>query len=372
MTKPKILCVVGARPNFVKISAILHAFEPYHDDLDVVLVHTGQHYDHNLAGKFIETLDIPKPNYHLGIPQGTQTRQTAEVMLRIEKVLEVERPNILLVVGDVNSTLGASLVAAKMGIAIAHVESGLRSHDKSMPEEINRILTDQLATWHFTTEPSANENLKKEGFSKSIYYVGNVMIDTLIRSKKAIDTHAQVLNTLKVTPQNYSVLTLHRPSNVDSVKELQQIMKAVGETSGSYPVVFPCHPRTQVKLNQITLEPGIIVTKPLEYMDMLSLMAHAKLVMTDSGGIQEETTALGVPCLTLRENTERPITVSEGTNKVIGTKRQDIVDSALAIFAQKNAPQIKSIPLWDGMAAQRICRTLAQSLISNPQEQVVA
>ncbi|MDQ7837653.1 MAG: UDP-N-acetylglucosamine 2-epimerase (non-hydrolyzing) [Thermodesulfobacteriota bacterium] len=335
------------------------------------IVHTGQHYDKEMSELFFKELEIPEPDINLEVGSGSHAFQTAEIMKRFEPVLLEEKPDYVLVVGDVNSTIACALVAAKFGVKVIHVEAGLRSFDRSMPEEINRVLTDAISDLLFTTERSAEENLLREGISgEKIHFVGNVMIDTLLSHKeKARQSRIlQKLGFLKDPTdlaKPYAVLTLHRPSNVDDGHVLGRIFDALNEISRSLPIVFPIHPRTRNKLEAegISLSGDIKSIEPLGYLDFLKLMAHAKLVLTDSGGIQEETTVLGVPCLTLRENTERPVTITEGTNVLVGTDRDTIVHESLA--ALKNGRKESRIPeLWDGSAAKRIVTILAD--YSNP------
>src|SRR5207249_4715303 len=321
----KILCVVGARPNFMKAAPVIEALQKY-PWIQVRLIHTGQHYDRQMSELFLEDLGMPKSHLDLQVGSGSHGEQTGLIMMRMEPVLKEEQPTLVMVFGDVNSTIAAALCAAKMGIAVAHVEAGLRSFDRTMPEELNRIITDHLSEYLFITEPSAQKNLLKEGLpEEKIFFVGNVMVDTLLKHKE----QAQKLNIsqkLGLTPRGYALLTLHRPSNVDDPQTLVNILGAVWEVGKRLPIVFPCHPRTRAQLpalaerlpwlkrDDMSNERRVIITEPLGYLEFLSLMNSARLVLTDSGGIQEETTVLNVPCLTLRENTERPITVEKGTN----------------------------------------------------------
>jgi len=362
----KILHVVGARPNFMKIAPIMHAMSRYPDRLAQILVHTGQHYDDEMSQVFFDDLGLPQPDVYLGVGSGSHAEQTAKVMLAFEPVLKEQKPDLVLVVGDVNSTLACALVCAKMDVPVAHVEAGLRSFDRTMPEEINRVLTDQIADLLFTTERDADENLRREGVTEEkIHFVGNVMIDTLLRHKEralALD----VLGEYGLQPQGYALLTLHRPSNVDVPEVLSGILDALAEIQARLPILFPAHPRTVRRVREFGFEarlaamPYLRVTEPLGYLEFLNLMANARLVLTDSGGIQEETTILGVPCLTLRENTERPVTVTQGTNTVVGSDPQRIVAEALAILDGKG--KAGRVPeLWDGKAAERIVAILRRS-----------
>jgi len=357
----KVVAVVGARPNFVKIAPVLSSLGQY-PEVRCTLVHTGQHYDGNMSQSFFRELEIPEPDVNLGVGSGNSTTQTAEVMLRLEPVLASERPDVVVVVGDVNSTAAAAIVAAKANIPVAHIEAGLRSFDRTMPEEINRVLTDSVSTYCFTTEPAANENLAREGVSpESIHYVGNVMIDTLFRFRERAAS-SRILETFGVTPREFVVLTLHRPSNVDHPGTLAAVLAAIAPIADAMPVIFPVHPRTRQRLRAeagTATARGIRLTDPLGYLDFLQLMANARCILTDSGGIQEETTALGVPCLTLRQNTERPITVTEGTNRLVGRNPQTI-RRAWQDIRRGAWPQGRLPELWDGKAADRIARELVR------------
>jgi UDP-N-acetylglucosamine 2-epimerase (non-hydrolysing) len=359
----RVLHVVGARPNFMKVAPIMREMAKYPQEFEQILVHTGQHYDDNMSKVFFEDLELPQPDIYLGVGSGSHAQQTARIMLAFEPVLLEHRPDWVIVVGDVNSTVACTLTAAKLGVKVAHVEAGLRSFDRTMPEEYNRVLTDHIADLLFTTEPSANENLRREGIpEEKIHFVGNVMIDTLLRHKEralALD----VLGEYGLQPQGYALLTLHRPSNVDVPEVLSGILDALAEIQARLPILFPAHPRTVRRVREFGFEarlaamPYLRVTEPLGYLGFLNLMANARLVLTDSGGIQEETTILGVPCLTLRENTERPVTVTQGTNTVVGSDPQRIVAEALAILDGKG--KAGRVPeLWDGQAAERIVAVL--------------
>lgn len=366
MSRPlKIINIVGARPNLPKIAPLIREMQR-HPEIDPILVHTGQHYDEALSDIFFRQMGIPAPHVNLEVGSGSHAAQTAEVLKRVEPVLLERRPDLVLVVGDVNSTIAVSLAAVKLGIPVAHVEAGLRSFDRSMPEEINRILTDALAEYLFVTEEDAIEHLLKEGRPReSIYLVGNVMIDSLrhflpIAQKSSIGDD---LALKKGTDwRRFGVLTLHRPSNVDSTEKLAELLRAIDSIAAEVPVIFPVHPRTQQRLLQagIKTHPQLKLIPPIGYLDFLCLLSKAALVLTDSGGIQEETTALGVPCLTLRENTERPITISEGTNLLIGTDPAKIIAAAQSIIAGKGKPG-RIPPYWDGHAAERIVQVLLQN-----------
>lgn len=362
-----ILCVVGARPNFMKIAPVIRAMKGCAVPLPVKLVHTGQHYDKQMNSQYFESLGIPDPDVNLEVGSGSHAVQTAEIMRRFEPVIDKEKPSAVLVVGDVNSTLACALVAAKKEVPVIHVEAGLRSFDRSMPEEINRVLTDQLSDLLFTTEKSARDNLLREGVSdSSIHFVGNVMIDTLRYSLDHAIPVEQTFERYHVpavwSKQGYAVLTLHRASNVDNPETLRGLLSAVVGVSTSVPIVFAVHPRTKARIAQEGLgdmlkAASIAELPPLGYLDMLGLMRKAKVVLTDSGGLQEETTALGVPCVTMRENTERPITADEGTNTIVGQDRARILSVVEDVL--RTGGKAGRIPdLWDGRAAERIAAIL--------------
>ena len=350
----RVLCVAGARPNFMKIAPLLREFNS-RDTFDPFLVHTGQHYDARMSDNFFRDLGIPAPDINLGVGSGSHGEQTAQVLTKLEAVLQAERPDMVLVVGDVNSTLAATLAAVKLQIPVAHVEAGLRSGDRSMPEELNRLMTDVVATWLFTTEPDGEANLLREGIDPArIHFVGNVMIDTLVanleRAKK-LDT----LSRLGLSAGNFGLLTLHRPSNVDDPERLAELFGALEEIHDRVPIVFPVHPRTAANIKEVLggRDLKFQIIEPQDYLDFLLLMAEAKIVLTDSGGVQEETTALGIPCFTLRDSTERPITVTHGTNTMVGADREVILREVMA--ALDGNPKTGNIPdLWDGKAASRI------------------
>ncbi|AJF07963.1 non-hydrolyzing UDP-N-acetylglucosamine 2-epimerase [Geoalkalibacter subterraneus] len=359
----KILCVVGARPNFMKIAPIIDELKSR--NIDYVLVHTGQHYDEKMSQFFFVDLGMPKPHVDLGVGSGSHAKQTGEVLMRIEPIMEQEQPDVVVVVGDVNSTLAATLAAAKLGIPVAHVEAGLRSFDRSMPEEINRLMTDSVADYLFTTEELAGEHLRREGIDdEKIFFVGNTMIDSLFKHVKRAD-ESKILDQLGVAPKKYGVVTLHRPSNVDQPESLRGILEALSTIARDLPLVFPIHPRTRKRISEFgldsLLEQGFILSEPLGYLDFLRLNKDARLVLTDSGGIQEETTVLGVPCITLRYNTERPITVTAGTNQLVGADKQQILAAALKVLSGE-AEKKQIPPLWDGQAAKRIVDVLQQTL----------
>jgi UDP-N-acetylglucosamine 2-epimerase (non-hydrolysing) len=360
----KVVNVVGARPNFMKIAPLMEEMGT-ETSIHSVLVHTGQHYDQAMSRAFFEDLKIPEPDFFLGVGSGTHAEQTGKVMVEFEKVLEQERPDLVVVVGDVNSTLACALVATKLLIPVAHVEAGLRSFDRTMPEEINRKLTDHVSDYLFTTSEDANGNLGSEGIPAGrIHFVGNVMIDTL-RKYESIARRKRAVEEFGLEPKHYAILTLHRPSNVDDPKSFAKILDALEQIARRLPIVFPVHPRSRQRIvefgfgRRIEGLGGLTLCDPLGYLSFLSLMIDARFVMTDSGGIQEETTALAVPCLTLRENTERPITVSVGTNVVVGTHPDRIVSGAMRILeAGERRGGIP--PLWDGRAASRIVEILSR------------
>jgi len=359
----RILAVAGARPNFMKIAPLMKALAERPGRFETTLVHTGQHYDQAMSASFFQDLGIPEPDVNLGVGSGPHGAQTAQVLAKIEALLLERPPHAVLVVGDVNSTLAATLAAVKLHIPVAHVEAGLRSGDRAMPEEINRVLTDAVSDWLFTTEPDAEKNLLREGIdAERIHFVGNVMIDTLLAHReraRGLDT----LERLGLEPRGYAVLTLHRPSNVDSPDSLRRLFEVLDRLHESLPVVFPVHPRTAKAIEQHLggRRPALRLTEPLGYLDFLRLLTDAQMVLTDSGGIQEETTALGVPCLTLRESTERPVTVTEGTNTIVGTA-PEAIEAALETLRKSPPPTGRQPPLWDGQAAVRIVDILERDL----------
>jgi UDP-N-acetylglucosamine 2-epimerase (non-hydrolysing) len=359
MTMTKlVLHVLGARPNYMKIAPVFEALKS-RPGIRQALVNTGQHYDEAMAGIFLKEFGLPTPDFNLGVGSGTHAVQTAKIMIGFEQVCVDIRPDLVVVVGDVNSTMAASIVAAKLLIPIAHVEAGLRSFDREMPEEINRIVTDRLADLLLTPSPDADENLRNEGVpAAKIHRVGNVMIDTLLRFRP-MATLDRLRGRIDVGNDRYAVVTLHRPSNVDHQETFARLLDVMKRIAARLPVVFPVHPRTKQRLmdSGVVLDaPGLILTEPLGYLDFLSLSAHASLVLTDSGGLQEESTALGVPCLTIRENTERPVTVTQGTNRVVGTDPDRIIAAVEDVLAAR--PPSRCPELWDGHAAERVADVL--------------
>ena len=368
----KIICVVGARPNFMKMAPILNAMAARPGRFAPLLVHTGQHYDEKMSQTFFTELGLPRPDLDLGVGSGSHAVQTAKVMVAFEEVCLQHQPDRILVVGDVNSTLAATLVGAKLGIPVAHVEAGLRSRDMSMPEEVNRLCTDVLCDQLYTTDALADENLRAEGIpAERIHRVGNVMIDSL-RRHQAAAANRPVLQQFGLQPGGYALLTLHRPATVDDRELLEPLLRRVHGLAQQLPVIFPIHPRTRGRieafglgdlLNEDLPARGLFVTEPLGYLDFLALTMHARLVATDSGGLQEETTVLGVPCLTLRDNTERPITCTEGTNRLIG-RDPDRFEQAFLAALQSDHQQARIPELWDGHAAGRIVDVLLHTPVT--------
>jgi len=361
----KILHVVGARPNFMKVAPVLAQLKK-DPRIEQVLVHTGQHYDANMSDVFFQDLGMPPPDAHLGAGSGTHAQQTAKMMIEVEPVLTRHRPDVVVVAGDVNSTVAVALVAVKLWMPIAHIEAGLRTFDWRMPEEVNRVLTDRMSELLFTPSRDADENLAREGIDmRRVHFVGNVMIDSLhaaLPRARQSRIHEQV----GVRKGEYALATLHRPSNVDEPAALAKLLDVLGQTAANIPVVFPVHPRTRARLSadaalrrQLEAAPGLILIDPVGYLDFLALTSNARLVITDSGGIQEETTALGIPCLTVRKNTERPVTVEIGTNTLVGTDPSEIVPAAIAVL-EGRGKKGRVPELWDGRAAERIARILVR------------
>lgn len=355
----RICNVVAARPNFMKMAPVVR--EQVRRGTDQFLVHTGQHYDANMSRVFFDELGMPRPDVDLEVGSGSHAAQTAAVLTAFERTCLERRPDLVVVAGDVNSTLACALVAAKLGIAVAHVEAGLRSFDRTMPEEINRVLTDHLSNLLFATEDEAITNLDQEGIDPSrVHLVGNCMVDTLLLHVEAAVAR-RPWEALGLGPSSYALVTLHRPSNVDDPEALRALANAINDVARLLPVVFPVHPRTRDRLARLEIElgDGVRVGAPMPYLEFLGLMARARLVLTDSGGIQEETTALGVPCLTLRENTERPITITEGTNRLIGPDPSRISAAVDDVLAGRWPTGVRPA-LWDGHAARRIGEVLSQ------------
>ena len=364
-----VMCVVGARPNFMKMAPILRALAAHQPPLPALLVHTGQHYDQGMSHQLFEDLGLPRPDLNLEVGSGSHALQTAEVMRRFEPALDAHQPSCVLVVGDVNSTLACTLVAVKKGVPVVHVEAGLRSYDRKMPEEINRVLTDQVADRLYTTERSALANLLREGIAaERVCFAGNVMIDSLVTNRPHARPVADTLRahgidpTLIAQPKGYGVVTLHRPSNVDDPTTLRELLGVLREVSASLPLVFALHPRTRNNIERFGLGTLIDTQRmallpPQGYLEMLGLLRDATLVLTDSGGLQEETTALGVPCLTLRENTERPITAEQGTNTLVG-RDADAIRRGVAEILRGEGKRGRVPELWDGRAADRIAADL--------------
>lgn len=367
MTRLKILNVVGARPNIMKMAPIIEAMNKCPDQFRHLLVHTGQHYDERMSKSFFVDLGMPKPDIDLEVGSGSHAEQTGRIMVEFEKVCLREEPDLVIVVGDVNSTMACTITAKKQGIKVAHVEAGLRSRDMSMPEEINRLCTDVLCDYLFTTDHFATENLKAEGTAvDKIYFVGNVMIDTLLKHKE-LARGLGLIEQWGLKPRRFATVTLHRPSNVDDPVTLRGILDALSSVAEHIPLIFPIHPRTKKMVCQFGLDgyfvaadqpQGLWMTDPLGYLELLHLNMSAKMVITDSGGLQEETTVLGVPCITLRHNTERPITCEVGTNVIVGNDRDAIAHHASAIL-KGEAPRGGIPEKWDGRAAERIVEILS-------------
>ena len=358
----KIICVCGARPNFMKIAPLMAAFKK-NGNFQTLLVHTGQHYDEKMSKLFFDELNIPKPDINLEVGSGSHAVQTAEVMKRFEPIVLDFKPDYVLVVGDVNSTIACGLVAVKLGVKLIHVEAGLRSFDRDMPEEVNRVLTDTISDLLFVTEQSGIDNLKREGINSSrVHLVGNVMIDTLLANRQKAD-QSDIMRKLGIEKRKFAVITLHRPSNVDDMEKLGQILAAFEEIQKEIKLVFPIHPRTKKNIagsqweKRVAAMKNLLLVEPIGYLDFLCLTSNAALVMTDSGGIQEETTILGVPCMTLRENTERPVTITEGTNRLVHVTTEDILRNYRQI-RQGSTKAACVPPLWDGKAAERIANII--------------
>lgn len=365
----KIISVVGARPNFMKVAALNKTFNKFRIEnselkINHLVCHTGQHYDGKMSKVFFDELELPTPDFYLGVGSGSHAEQTAKVMVEFERVLIKEKPDLVIVVGDVNSTIACSLTAAKLGIKVAHVEAGLRSFDRTMPEEINRILTDSISDYLFVTEKNGLENLAKEGIpEEKVFFVGNVMIDSLINYLPKTEK-SSFFNEYHLAPKDYCLITLHRPSNVDNKKKLHELVDLIQEVSDKKKVIFPIHPRTKRNLKNYDLlkflDHNTLLTDPLGYIDFIALLKNSNFVLTDSGGIQEESTYLGIPCVTLRSTTERPVTVEMGTNYLVG----ESINSArvyIAKILEGNSKQGKIPELWDGRAAERIVNILVKN-----------
>lgn len=369
MAKKRIISVVGARPNFMKVAPLHRAFQKYHDKIEHLIVHTGQHYDFSMSDAFFKDLDMPVPSAFLGIGSGTHAEQTAKVMLEFEKVCIQLKPDLVIVVGDVNSTLACAITAVKLGIKVAHVEAGLRSFDRAMPEEINRVVTDTICNYCFVTEDSAIRNLKYEGFpEEKIFFVGNTMIDSLLYALDRANP-AAVLAKFGLKPKEYVLVTLHRPTNVDEPEKLKEFLYIFKNLSKERKIIFPVHPRTRKDISFFGYEslvkeiPGLMLIEPLGYIEFLGLMYECDFVMTDSGGIQEETTAIQVPCLTLRTTTERPSTIETGTNILVKPELHNI-EKAINDILKKSRKEGKVPPLWDGKASERIADIILKNLLT--------
>lgn len=362
MRPPRILCVAGARPNFAKVTPVIDAVEARGSE--TIFVHTGQHYDPAMSQQVIDELGLRPPDHHLGVGSGSHAEQTSAVMVGFEALVDETEPDAVVVVGDVNSTMACAVVGAKAGVPVAHVEAGLRSRDWSMPEEINRVVTDRVSDLLLAPSADACDNLRAEGASPSaIHLVGNVMIDTLL-ANLARARARPTLTHLGLDSGGYALVTLHRPTNVDDPAALDALMGALGQIAQSLPVIFPAHPRTSARLSSEDVPRGVRLIEPAGYLDFLALQAGARLVLTDSGGVQEETAALGVPCLTVRDATERPTTVTEGTNRVIGTDPGAVVDEARRVLDDPPAPRRPQ--LWDGHAGERVADSLLAVLGQGP------
>jgi len=381
LTPVRLLLVAGARPNFMKVAPVLAALDRAGRATSAaegcgkpIFVHTGQHYDQRLTDVFFGQLGLPRPDYELGVGSGSHAAQTARVLERLEPVMQREQPDLVVVAGDVNSTLAAALCAAKVHIPVAHIEAGLRSHDRTMPEEINRIVTDQLSDLLFVTERSALANLEREGIrGDAVHFVGNTMIDTLLRMLR-VARRGTVLHDLGLEDRGYGVVTLHRPSNVDEAPQLEALLTELQHVSRRLPLVWPIHPRTRPRLQRLERHAArslsrhasaLMLMEPLGYLEFVQLLDGARLVLTDSGGVQEETTVLGVPCLTLRTTTERPVTVLEGTNRLVHPDRPGAVAEAVAEILDAPMPKPVRPELWDGHAAERIVAVIAEWTAEN-------
>lgn len=362
----KIISIVGARPNFMKVAPLHKAFQKYQDKVQHLICHTGQHFDEKMSEVFFRQLELPKPHFYLGIGGGSHAEQTAKIMMEFEKIVIEEKPDLVLVVGDVNSTMACTLVASKLSTKVAHVEAGLRSFDRDMPEEINRLVTDVLADYLFTTEDKAHQNLLREGVDESkIFFCGNVMIDSLVNYLPKVEV-SEILQQLTIEAGKYILCTFHRPSNVDSEDSLRKLVSLLNSLCEKRKVIFPIHPRTSNNLKKFglnnSLSPNLILSEPIGYIDFLCLTKNAELIITDSGGVQEESTWLGIQCITVRNNTERPVTVDVGTNQLIGTDLSIVEKVAHEVLSGKHKKG--GIPnLWDGKAAERITDIIVNKLL---------
>jgi len=365
MNKKKIISVVGARPNFMKVAPLHKEFAKHSSTIEHLICHTGQHFDEKMSKVFFDELELPKPDFYLGVSGGSHAQQTANVMLKFEEIVLQEKPDLVIVVGDVNSTLACSVVAAKLNIKVAHVEAGLRSFDNEMPEEINRRITDTISNLLFVSEPSGMKNLKDEGVAlEKYFFAGNIMIDSLQNYLSKADD-SNICTKLGIAPQHYILVTFHRPSNVDEPASLKKLAEFLNKLSSDHPVLFPIHPRTKNNLKKAnlleSLSNNIKLLDPIGYIDFLALQKNALLVITDSGGIQEETTVLGVQCLTARKNTERPVTVEQGTNQLVGIDFDEVLSSAQRVLGGETKKG--SVPeKWDGKTAERIVGTILNHL----------
>ena len=362
-TAKRVLVVAGARPNFMKVAPLLNELHRYPEEFCPKLIHTGQHYDAEMSDVFFQDLDLPRPDHCLGVGSGSHAEQTAKVMVAFERVCVEERPDLVIVVGDVNSTMACAIVAKKLCLRVAHIEAGLRSRDRTMPEEINRVLTDSISDFLFTTSRDADDNLLCEGIpSNKIHFVGNIMIDCLLTQLPRTECRS-TLSRFDVTAGGYAVLTLHRPSNVDAPETLGNLVDVFVELSREMPIVWPIHPRTKTRLldsglmRRLQQSKDLKLTDPMNYLDMLTLNRSARMILTDSGGLQEEATVLGVPCITLRDNTERPVTVDVGTNQLVGN-HPDRIRAAVRSALNENGRQTRVPAFWDGKTSERIVDVL--------------
>ncbi len=370
MKKLRVISVVGARPNFMKVAPIHREFLLHKEQVEHLICHTGQHYDYEMSKIFFEDLGLPRPTFYLGVGSGSHGEQTGKIMIEFEKICYQAKPDLVIVVGDVNSTIAATLTATKLGIKTAHIEAGLRSFDRTMPEEINRIATDSICDYLFVTEESGVQNLLKEGHDpEKVYFVGNTMIDSLIYILPKVNK-SNIISKLRLNDKEFAVMTLHRPSNVDEKTQLIQILELIEYICKSLHLVLPLHPRTRKNIEQFNLLskfksiPNLILTEPLGYIDFVKLMKHSKFVITDSGGIQEETTYLGIPCITMRTSTERPITCEIGTNYLVYPEKEKLITAVKKILNGERR-QHRVPPLWDGKAAMRIVDILLNKCFTN-------